>query len=58
MWVSEEIAATLRGLIVLDPDCERLVFQTQAVEDELVLTATAEDLEELVGFVAAEANNR
>ena len=55
--VTEEIVATLRGLMLLDPDCERVVFQTHAGERGLVLAATEEELEELVGFVAAEANH-
>jgi hypothetical protein len=55
--VTEEIAATLRGLMLLDPDCERVVFQTQAGERGLVLAATEEELDDLAGFVAAEANH-
>lgn len=55
--VSEGTAATLRSMMLLDPDSERLVFQTQAGEDGLVMAATEEDLEELIGFVAAEANH-
>ena len=57
MSLSEEVAATLRGLMLLDRDCERVVFQTRAVQGDLVLTATEEDLEELVGSVAADANH-
>jgi hypothetical protein len=34
-----------------------VVFQTHAGEHGLVLAATEEELEELVGFVAAEANH-
>ncbi len=55
--VSEEIAATLRGLMLLDPGCERVVFATQAVDEGLILAATEEELEELVRVVAAEANH-
>lgn len=54
--LSEEVAATLRSLMLLDPDCQRVVFQTRTVQEGLVLTATEEDLEELVGSVAADAN--
>ncbi len=46
--VSDETAAALRELVLLDPDCERLVFGMRAHPD---------DLEELIGFVAAEANH-
>jgi hypothetical protein len=52
-----EIAAALRELRLLDPDCERLVFRIRAHNDSAILAATDEDLEELIGFVAAEANH-
>ncbi|GAA4544186.1 hypothetical protein GCM10023161_30580 [Mycobacterium paraffinicum] len=55
--VSDETAAALRGLVLLDPDCERLVFGMRAHPDGAVLLASAHDLEELIGFVAAEANH-
>jgi hypothetical protein len=55
--VSDETAAVLRGLVLLDPDCERLVFGMRAHPDGAVLLADADDLEELIGFVAAEANH-
>ena len=42
---------------LLDPDCERLVFAIRAHHDGAVLAATDDDLEELIGFVAAEANH-
>jgi hypothetical protein len=35
----------------------RLVFSIRAVGDALVLTASEEQLDELLGFVAAEANH-
>lgn len=50
-------AATLRDLRLLDTDCERLVFGMRSVPQGIVLTASADDLEELIGFVAAEANH-
>lgn len=53
--VSDETAAALRGLVLLDPDCERLVLG--AHPDGAALLAGADDLEELIGFVAAEANH-
>ncbi len=55
--VSDETAAALRELVLLDPDCERLVFGMRAHPDGAVLLASADDLEELIGFVAAEANH-
>ena len=51
------MAAALRELQLLDPDCERLVFAMRAHEHGAVLAATDDDLEELIGFVAAEANH-
>jgi len=42
---------------LLDPDCERLVFGIRAHNDGAVLAATDDDLDELIGFVAAEANH-
>lgn len=52
-----EVAAALRELQLLDTDCERLVFAIRARNDHAILTATDDDLDELIGFVAAEANN-
>jgi len=50
--ISEEAAVALRELRLPDADCERLVFRIGAV-----LPATSDDLDELIGFVAAEANH-
>ncbi len=55
--ISDEVAAALRELRLLDPDCERLVFGIRAHNDGAVLAATDDDLDELIGFVAAEANH-
>jgi hypothetical protein len=46
-----------KDLRLLDTDCERLVFRLHARGDAAVLAATDEDLEELIGFVAADANH-
>ena len=51
------VAAALRGLPLLDTDCERLVFRIRARNDHAVLPATAGDLDELIGFVTAEADH-
>lgn len=55
--IADEVAVTLRELRLLDPDCERLVFGIRAHNDGAVLAATDDDLDELIGFVAAEANH-
>ena len=57
IFISAEVAAALRELRLLDADCERLVFRTYAYNDGAVLPATNDDLDELIGFVAAEANH-
>ncbi len=51
-----EVTATLRELQLLDIDCERLVYRIRVDGDQAVMAATDDDLEELVGYVAAEAN--
>ena len=55
--IADEVAAALRDLRLLDTDCERLVFRIRAHHDGAVLAATDDDLDELIGFVAAEANH-
>jgi hypothetical protein len=55
--VPEEVAAALRDVLLLDPDCERLVYQARATGDGIVLSADGEELDELLGSVAAEANH-
>ncbi|MDA8297494.1 MAG: hypothetical protein M0004_13090 [Actinomycetota bacterium] len=55
--VSDEVLAALRDLLLLDAACERLVYRARASEAGAVLTADEAGLEELVGFVAAEANH-
>jgi len=55
--ISNEVAAALRGLQLLDTDCERLIFRIRAHHDGAVLAATDDDLDELIGSVAAEANH-
>jgi hypothetical protein len=55
--IPAEVAAALRELRLLDTDCERLVFRIRAHNDGAVLAATDDDLDELIGFVAAEANH-
>jgi hypothetical protein len=55
--IPNRVAAALRGLRLLDSDCERLVFRIRPSNDHAILTATDDDLDELIGFVAAEANH-
>ncbi len=55
--VSDEVAAALRDLRLLDAECERLVFRARAADDKVVLIADDEELDELIGHVAAEANH-
>jgi hypothetical protein len=58
VMVSDETAAALRELRLLDADGERLVFGMRAHEDGATLLTTDEDLEALIGCVAAEANHK
>ena len=55
--VPEEVAAALRDVLLLDPDCERLVYRARATVAGVVLSADGDELDELLGFVAAEANH-
>lgn len=56
--IAEDVAAALRELFFLDPDGERLVYGMRAhPKGGAVLHATADDLDELIGSVAAEANH-
>lgn len=55
--ISYEVAAALRDLQLLDPGGERLVYRMRAGRDGAVLLATDDDLDELIGQVAAEANH-
>jgi hypothetical protein len=55
--VSDEVAAALRTLTLLDLRCERLVYQATGLDEGVALLADEEQLDELVGYVAAEANH-
>lgn len=54
--LNDETAAALRELQLFDMECERVVFQMRYSSDHIVLTATADELDELIGFVAAQPN--
>lgn len=55
--VSDEVIATLRAVMLLDSDCERLVFSARAADGGAVLVADSDAFGELIGFVAAGANH-
>lgn len=55
--IPDEVAAVLRDSPLLDTDCERLVFRIRGHQDSATLAATNDDLDELIGFVAADANH-
>lgn len=55
--IPAETAAALRGLQLLDSDTERLVFRAEATKEGIVLVGDDDDLDELMGYVAAEANH-
>jgi hypothetical protein len=55
--LTDEVATTLRELMFLDMECERLVFQMHSSSEGIVLTASADELDELLGFIAANANH-
>jgi hypothetical protein len=57
VMLSTEVTAALRDLRLLDLDCERLVYRIRVHGDQAIMAATDDDLEELIGFVAAEANH-
>jgi hypothetical protein len=55
--IPDQVAAVLRDVPLLDTDRERLVFRIRAHHDRATLAATDDDLDELIGSVAAEANH-
>ncbi len=55
--IADEVASALRELVFLDPICERLVFGMRSHRNGAALHASDDDLEELIGSVAAEANH-
>lgn len=58
MVIPADVAATLRALRLLDSDTERFGFCAQATGDGIVLVGDDDDdLDELIGYVAAEANH-
>ncbi|MEP6561085.1 MAG: DUF3024 domain-containing protein [Nakamurella sp.] len=55
--ISALVADTLRALTFLDRNCQRVVFGARSDRADVVLAVTQEELEELIGSVAAEANH-
>jgi hypothetical protein len=55
--VPAEVAATLRDLQLVDRDTERLIFRARAVDEGAALVGDDDELDELLGYVAAEANH-
>jgi hypothetical protein len=45
------------AIVLLDDDCELAVAGAEGTIDGVVMTGTTATIEELIGFVAAEANN-
>lgn len=56
--IPADTAAALRDLQLLDSDSERFVFRAEATEDGVVLLGDEDDIDELMGYVAAEANHQ
>lgn len=54
--IPDEVASTLRAILVLDNDCERVVWRAFVDGADIILPAGDDDLEELIGYIAAEAN--
>lgn len=55
--LTDELAATLRELMFIDMECERLVFQMHSSSEGAVLSASDQELDELRDFIAANANH-
>ena len=57
MAVSAEVAATLRTVLLLDVELERVVHGARLVDDSIILEGSADEFEALADAVAAEANH-
>jgi hypothetical protein len=55
--IDAQVAETLRSLMLIDSTSERLVFRARPSEHGIILRGTEDDLNELIGYVAAEANH-
>jgi len=58
LTVPSAVAHALRSVTLLDTTAELLVFRARAAHDgTIILHASEDDLDELIGYVAAEANH-
>ncbi len=57
VMIPAEVAATLRGLMLLDTASERLVFRARVADEGVVLSGDEDHFDELIDYVAAEANH-
>jgi hypothetical protein len=55
--VPDDVVASLRETLLLDTDCEAVIYAARTVSGRIVLSATDEQLDELLGYLAAEANH-
>jgi len=55
---TDEVASALRNLPFMDIDSERVVFGIRADGGRVVLTATDDELDELIRLVVADANHQ
>jgi hypothetical protein len=55
--ISEDLAARLREILLLDTDCERAVYRARGDQAQIRLSASDDELEELLGCLAAAANH-
>jgi hypothetical protein len=55
--VSNEAGASLRESLLLDADCERVIYGARTHHGQILLSATDDQLDELLGYLAAEANH-
>jgi hypothetical protein len=55
LFLSDELAATLQDVDLLDLECERLIYRMHSTGDGNVLEVSADELDELIGSVAADA---
>ena len=55
--ITPEVAATLRSLMMVDSACERMIFGVTVSDGDVVLRGDLDDVDELVGYIAAEANH-
>ena len=54
--IPPDIAATLRSLMLIDSACERMIFRATVADGGIVLAGDVDDLDEVLGYVMAEAN--